>query len=279
MCRVMLAMCLALGVAACTPPTVSLVVPSSTPAAPAATILPTATSLPTPTPTAPPPTPVDLPDEVIAILEPGPVSRLTSPIHLSGIADPAFEQTLVVRLVLDDGTEIALQPVMIQAEPGQRGPFSTDVPFVIFSEQNAFIQVFHQSARDGGTLHLASVPVVLTPFGPAEIASQAVQPERIAILQPLAGAVTSGGAMHIEGIGIAGFEQTLLVEVLDAGGERVGAQAVILQGVEMGVPGPFSADVAYTVDAAGPGRVIVRDISPAFGGDVHLASVEIELQP
>ena len=213
------------------------------------------------------------------ILEPGPVSRVISPLHVSGIADPAFEQTLVVRVVLDDGTQVALQPLMIQAGLGQRGPFSVDVPFVIFSERNAFIQVFQQSARDGGTLHLASVPVVLTPFGPPEIGSQTVQPERIAILQPQTGDLVSEGVARVEGIGIAGFEQTLLIEILDAEGNRIGAQAVILQGVEFGVPGPFAADVAYTAGAAGPGRIVVRDISPAFGGDVHLASVEVELQP
>jgi hypothetical protein len=244
-----------------------------------ATELPTATDLPTATPTVTPPPPPHLPDEAIVILEPGPASRLTSPARISGIADPAFEQTLAVRLVLDDGTVAALQPVMIQAELGQRGPFSLEVPFVVSSERNAFIQVYQQSARDGGTVHLASVPVLLTPFGPAEITNQAVHPERIAIQQPLAGEVVSGGVVRVEGIGSASFEQTLLIEILDAEGERVGAQAIILQGVEPGVPGPFSADVAYAITAGGSGRVVVRDISPAFGGDVHLASVEIELLP
>ena len=279
MTRVALDLCLALSVAACTPPTVSLVVPSPSPAARAATGVPTATGLPTATPTVAPPAPPELPDEAILILEPGVASRVTSPIRVSGIADPAFEQTLVVRVVLEDGTEAALQPVMIQAELGQRGPFAVDVPFTVSSERNAFIQVFQQSARDGGTLHLASVPVLLTPFGPAEISRQAVLPERIAILQPRGGAVISGGLAHVEGIGIAGFEQTLLIEVLDAEGNRVGAQAVILQGVELGVPGAFATDVAFQIGAGGPGRIVVRDISPAFGGDVHLASVEVELRP
>ena len=279
MTRVAPALCLALCLAACTPPTVSLVEPSPTVAPAVATSAPTATSLPEATPTVTPPPPPDLPEEAIVILEPGPVSRVTSPIRVSGIADPAFEQTLVVRVVLDDGMEVAVQPVMIQAELGQRGPFSTEVPFTISGERNAFIQVFQQSARDGGTLHLASVPVLLTPFGPAEIAVQALAPERIAIVQPQAGAVLSGGTARVEGIGVGGFEQTLLAEVLDAEGNRIGAQAVTLQGVEFGVPGPFAAEVPYTLAAAGPGRIIVRDISPAFGGDVHLSSVEVQLQP
>jgi hypothetical protein len=47
----------------------------------------------------------------------------------------------------------------------------------------------------------------------------------------------------------------------------------------MGQPGPFAADIPYTLTAAGPGRIQVRDLSPAFGGDTHLNSVEVTLQP
>lgn len=279
MTRLALVGSLALTLAACTPPSVSLVLPSETPVAAATPVLPTATLQPGSTPTAPPPPTPDLPEEAILILEPGLASRATSPVRVSGIADPAFEQMLVVRLVLDDGTELALQPVMIEAGLGQRGPFSTEVAFVISSERNAVLQVFQRSPGDGGTLHLASVPVLLTPFGPAQITDQARRPEQIAIFEPQAGAVISGGVARVEGIGIAGFEQTLLVEVLDAEGNRLGAQAVIMQGVEYGVAAVFEANVPYTMTTAGPGRIIVHDISPAFGGDVHQASVEIELRP
>ncbi len=279
MTQVALAGSLALLLAACTPPSVSLVLPSETPAPVPGPAVPTATQQPVSTPTVtPPPTP-ELPDEAILILEPGAVSRVTSPVRVSGIADPAFEQTLVVRVVLDDGVEIAVQPVMIQAELGQRGPFSTEIPFVVPAERKATIQVLQQSARDGGTVHLASVPVVLTPLGPVEIRNRVVHSERIAILEPAPGAVVSGGVVRVEGVGVASFEQTLLVEVLDAQGNRLGAQAVILQGIELGVAGPFQTDVTYSLTTAGPGRILVRDISPAFGGDVHLSSVEVDLQP
>jgi hypothetical protein len=37
--------------------------------------------------------------------------------------------------------------------------------------------------------------------------------------------------------------------------------------------------VPYTLSAAGPGRIVVRDISPAHGSDVHRSSVEVDLAP
>jgi hypothetical protein len=42
--------------------------------------------------------------------------------------------------------------------------------------------------------------------------------------------------------------------------------------------GPFQADIPYTGGGTGAGRIVVRDISPAFGGDFHLASVEIHFE-
>jgi hypothetical protein len=87
------------------------------------------------------------------------------------------------------------------------------------------------------------------------------------------------GAVHVEGYAWASFEQTLVVEVFDTDGRVVGSLPVLVNSPEMGQPGPFSADLLFTVDASGPGRVVVRDPSPAFDGDVHLASVEVTLQP
>jgi hypothetical protein len=34
-----------------------------------------------------------------------------------------------------------------------------------------------------------------------------------------------------------------------------------------------------SVSEPGPGRVVVRNPSPAFGGDLHLNSVEVNLEP
>jgi hypothetical protein len=214
--------------------------------------------------------------EAILITEPGPGSRLVSPLHLAGIADPTFEQTLVIRIVLDDGTVLAgPTPVTIGTDVGQRGPFGADIPFTLTGERNALIQVYAESARDGGVTHLASVGVTLSGPGPASIVAASEHPEQITILS----AATGGGVAHVQGFGLATFEQTLLVQVYDAGGTLVGSQSVIVQAPDLGQPGSFTAEVPFTVAAAGPGRVVVRDVSPANGADVHVASIEVTLQP
>jgi hypothetical protein len=218
--------------------------------------------------------------EAILILEPGPGSRLVSPLHLAGMADPAHEQTLVVRGLRLDGSElIAAQPIIIAAPLGERGPFEIEIPFSVSQDQQAFIQVYAQSGRDGGITHLASVGVMLSASGPANIAPWSSYPEQIVIMAPTIGQTLSGGAAHIEGVGIASFEGTFVLDILDSSGTVVGSQPVIVSAPDLGLPGTFSADVAYSVVSAGPGRVVVRDPSPAFGGHVHLASVEVHLIP
>jgi hypothetical protein len=252
------------------------VTPTAEPTRPPATPTLTASPIPTSTPATAEPA---RPEEAILILEPGPGSRLTSPIRVAGVADPTFEQTLVVRLVSADGAELALVPAQIEADMGQRGPFAIDVPFTVSGEEQAFIQVYTTSARDGGVTHLSAVGVTLADSGSAAVVPVTLQPERIAVAQPVLGATVSGGVARVEGFGLAGFEQTLVIEVQDEAGAVVGSQPVIVAAPDLGQPGPFSADVPYVVTTGGPGRIAVRDISPAFGGDVHVSSVEITLQP
>jgi hypothetical protein len=252
-----------------------------------ATITPTLPVPSTATPTQPAPAPsqtVSEPvnesvPEAILILEPGPGSRLVSPIRVAGVADSTFEQNLVVRILLDDGSQVALTPTTIQSELGQRGDFEVEVPFSISGERQAFIQVFSSSPRDGGITHLASTGVLLADTGPTDIRPGEDHPERIQINNLVPGDSLSGGVAHVEGFALASFEQTLVVEILDENGSVVGSQPLIVDSPEMGQPGPFKIDVAYSVAGPGPGRVVVRDPSPAFAGDVHLASVEVALNP
>lgn len=232
-----------------------------------------------PTPVATETTQPERGEEAIAILSPGPGSRVVSPLQVEGIADPTFEQVLVVRLLTADGTELARQSTTIEAEIGERGPFAAEIPFTVSGEQQAFIQVFATSARDGGVTHLASNGITIADSGETTIVSgKAATPERIAIFQPENNATISGGTVHVEGFALASFEQTLIVDVQDADGNVIATMPIIVEAPDLGQPGPFRADLSFDMPPAGPGRVVVRDPSPAFGGDVHLSSVDITFQ-
>lgn len=220
-----------------------------------------------------------IPEEAILILEPGPGSRLVGSVHIAGIADPTFEQNLGVRLLLDDGSTLVHTSTLIQAELGQRGPFAVDVPFTITGERNAFIQVFDASARDGGLRHLNSVGVILAESGPVSINPSSPHPEDIYIISPAAGQIVSGGIVHIEGIGIASFEQTLVASIVNQDGTTIASLPLTVQAPDWGLPGAFAVDLPFAIAGQQPGRVVVADPSVVYDGEVHLASVEVILAP
>ncbi len=239
--------------------------------------LPSAT--PEPTGGITPASPPAIPEEAILILEPGPGSRLVGTIHIAGFADPTFEQNLGVRVILDDGTVIVHTSTLIQSELGTRGPFTADVPFTASGERNAFIQVFDSSARDGGITHLNSVGVILAESGEVTITPGSPHPEDIYITSPARNQAISGGSVHVEGIGIASFEQTLVVSVLNQEGTTIASLPIIVNAADYGLPGTFSIDLPYVVAEEQAGRIVVSDPSVVYAGDVHVSSVEVTLAP
>ncbi len=199
--------------------------------------------------------------------------------RIVGVADPAFEQRLAARIVLEDGTQLDRRLVRIQAGTGRRGTFDINIAFSVSGRRQAWIQVFSTGERDGGTTHLSSVGVTLAETGEAEIVRTEREAETIVIQQPALGARIRGGVARVEGVGLASFEGTLVIEIQNANGVVIGSRPVIVDAPDVGMPGAFSADVLYGVGGDEPGRIVVRDISPAFGGDVHLASVDVVLSP
>jgi hypothetical protein len=195
------------------------------------------------------------------------------------MANTTFEQHLGVRLLADDGSELARSSTIINSEMGTRGAYALDLPFALGIDRPGFIQIFSDSPRDGGITHLASVGVQLATSGLPDLRPGVVHLEDIQILQPAPGDTLRGGLIHVDGFGRAGFEQTLVIDILDMDGNVVGTAPVIVESPEMGVAGSFRADITYTVTVEGPGRILVRDVSPAFGGDMHVASVEVTIGP
>ncbi|MFP3852806.1 MAG: Gmad2 immunoglobulin-like domain-containing protein [Anaerolineales bacterium] len=247
---------------------------TETPTEAPATIAPTE-----PGPGASPTAPLARPWEAIAIQQPAPGSTVASPLRVEGVADPTFEQHLGLRLYRMTGELLAEGSAIIEAPLGERGPFAGELTFETDQQGPALLQVYNTSARDGGLTHLSSVSVTLSPSGEGQIQQIEVGPEQIAIEEPAEGAVLTGGVVQVSGIGQASFEGTLVVEVLNAEGQVIGQQPLIVDQPEMGEPGPFQVEVSYQADSAGPGRVVVYDPSPAFDGIIHLNSVGVELQP
>ncbi len=274
------------------PPTVGVTdtaVPGPSPTA-EVTTAPVASDTPLPAGPSATPAPPDIP-EAILILQPGTSASVTSPVHVTGEADPTFEQNLVIQITDENGGVLATTPTTIQVEAGQRGPYAADVEFSVAADQPGRISVFSTSARDGGLIHLASVEVILLASGPASPAAADTHPESLIINSPAPNAAVSGGIIHIEGYTQYVFENQLAVVLCGEGGQGdtepvCGTTDNLLEnGVasvnspDVGLPGPYAGDLPYGITAPIQARLVVYSTSPRDGGILHLATVNIQLSP
>lgn len=273
----------------------------STPAAPGPAT-PTSGTMPSPTPQAGPtpmpatPTPTLPPEllvpEAILILEPGRQAALASPIHVAGEADPTFEQNLVITVSGEDGSQIGMTSTTIHADAGQRGPFEADVDFSLAADQPGRISVYHTSANDGGLVHLASVEVQLLASGTSQAGEPVPHPEDLVFFEPGHGFIAHGGTLHVAGFSYPVFESTLTLVLCGEGGSGeadpvcghrnnvlAGPMPLPVAAPDVGQPGPFTLDVAYSVSATTHGRVAVYSTSPRDGGLTHLSSRFVILEP
>ena len=138
--------------AASAAPAPSEVPPTSTPVPPAPTCAP-----PAPCPACP-----QGQEEAIVITSPRGGETVSSPVLVTGISNPTFEQSLAIQVIGVDGTVIGEGAATISADWGQRGNFEAQVVFdPPPSDQSGRIIVLDASPRDGGLLHLSSVEVTL----------------------------------------------------------------------------------------------------------------------
>lgn len=217
--------------------------------------------------------------ESIAIQEPGLGSRLVASVRVQGVADPAHEQQLGLRLMAARGEILAEGNAMIDAPLGERGPFQGELAFSVEEEQPALIQVFARSARDGKITDMSSTPVLLSPSGEAEVRTDLIRPETILVLAPVAGDEVVGGTVNVRGRSVGLLEGALVIEVQNADGGIVGQKPLSLNVASAVGPATFDTEVGYAVREAGPGRILIREPSTLFGRAVHITTVEIDLQP
>ncbi len=140
----------------------------------------------------------------------------------------------------------------------------------------------------------APTPVPPTEAPPSPTATVPVAAnllETIQIVSPLAGAVIEGGTLVVTGFSEYFFESNLAVALCGAGGDGeihpvCGTQDNVLAlgyatiaAPDIGLPGPFSGTLQYTVTAETPARLTVYAISPRDGGILHLSTVILTVRP
>jgi hypothetical protein len=99
-------------------------------------------------------------DPAIIVETPQPGDEVSSPVTIAGTAD-VFEATVSIRILAEDGGEVAATFTTATCGSGCRGRYSTELFFFVEQTQNGVVEVFESSAEDGSPINLVSIPVVL----------------------------------------------------------------------------------------------------------------------
>ena len=106
----------------------------------------------------------DFEDLLPAIVVENPLigSKVSSPVTVSGTAN-VFEATVSLRILDENGKEIARTFTTATCGTGCRGDYSVSVRFSVDHRQHGTIEAFESSAKDGSPINLVTIPVTLLP--------------------------------------------------------------------------------------------------------------------
>lgn len=252
-------------------------------------VTPTATTMPTNTPM-PENIIIDLP-EVIDIQYPFSSGKVPATgFTVQGMAEPTFEQNLIIRIVDMDGNEQVLLPTTIQAEMGTRGLFSEELELNARLDSSAMLQIFSRSAKDGSLEHLNSrILNFVSDFDEPENLYPLT--EKIVITGLRVGQFNTRLELQAEGLAVGIFENTLEYKLCGDGGVGTsdficgGADNVITAGIiqleapEMGQPGTFILRAEIPHGKWKTGRLVIYTTSAANGEIEHASSAIIKNGP
>lgn len=221
------------------------------------------------------------PPALLNIYNPGPYSKISSPINVSAYAYPGDQGKVTLQLFGEDGRLMANQLIKLNIPDSGWVSFSTQVPFEINSGGESALLALTTFDGYGRRIAVNSVPLLLLQVGNSEIEVPTFQNEPILIRQPGANSVIKGGTLHIEGYVHPYSNNPLIIELFKTNGAIVASKQIMHKTLPEGQEYiSFSVDLPYSVNENTPVRLTIRQImenAPFL--DLSLTSEIITLQP
>lgn len=266
--------------------------PSETPPPPTATLSPEPSATPSftpagmelsPTPTIPEPSPTatpEIPNAEIEIRNLGPLSRVTSPLHLYTYLRPGAGGKVRFELLGEDNRLLYRNIRVVNFVPvGAWAVLTLDFDFEIAAPAEAGRLQISVDDEFGRTVALNSVPLILLSIGEADIVPPQDVLAPIVIQQPAKKALIQGGKVLVSGLARSGSDQPLMVRLIDEQGSEVGSRLAGVQIPEGSQYGSFAIEVPYNVSAATRVLLVITAGGASLNDVIHLSSREILLSP
>lgn len=225
----------------------------------------------TPTPT--------LPAGGVQIFQPGPGSKVTSPLVVSGSILPGDSKRVRLELIGEDGSLLVRKVLTYQHTGGARVSFYEELEFELPGMAEAGrLQVSSEDAY-GRTVVLGSSELLLLSMGEADINAPGDLMEDIVIRQPGAKTLIQGGTLTVAGLARPRGSGLLDIRLVASDGKVVGyGSAVIGPAGEQGY-GRFSVEITYSVQSPTWVRLTIAETSLRIPGAVQVNSLEVLVGP
>jgi len=260
---------------------------NASPAVPTSTLTPTnvqITASPTPTPGRATRTPtsvptLSIPEAQIQIRQPGPLSKVTSPIKVTGNLKPGSTGRVRLELLGEDGRLLVRKLINYRTDLGRLG-LSEEVDYEISAVAEAGRLQISTYDQYGRMEELTSVDLILLSMGEADLNPPGSLTQPIIVQEPLPNKLIQGGKVLISGLARVSSDFPLLIELIAADGSIVGYRQAGVVAEPAGGYTPFMVEVPYQVSEPTWVRLTVKEMSSGrIEGVIQLTSLEVLLSP
>jgi len=219
-----------------------------------------------------------IPPADISIFNPGPLSKVISPISLVAYVVPGADGRARVELWGEDG-RLMYRKIFNFTTPNPQGRLVTEIAFETPGvAETAYLSIQTQDEY-GRIMALASIELVLLSSGEADIslASDTLAP--IVIQTPGENELIQGDKILVEGLARTASELPLLVELVAADGRLLSSRLAGVEPTQTGEHHPFAVELPYRIYAPTWVRVVVSERGGKLPGPVNISTVETLLSP
>ncbi len=214
----------------------------------------------------------------IAIFNPGPLSKVVSPISLVAYVVPGTDDRARVELWGEDG-RLMYRKIFNFTTPNPQGRVVTEIIFETPGVAETGHLLIQTQDEYGRIMALASIDLILLSSGEADIsiASDTLAP--VVIQTPIDKELIRGDKLLVEGLARTASEQPLLVEIVAADGRILASRLAGVTPTQKGEHNPFSVEIPYQISAPTWVRVVVSERGGRLPGPVNITTVEVLLSP
>ena len=242
----------------------------------------TATITPVPSmrvPTTAPAAGPGVPLAAIQVKEPGPMSRVVSPLEVQMLAIAGDSRKIEVDLFGEDGRLLGRTLKAVAGSPAGDS-LSVEIRFETRAAgENGFVQVSTRGTKYAQSMpqSLVTVPILLRSAGASQInpAGNTIY-DRVTLDRLPPESTVSGGVFAVEGEMMPYNRQQVILELISDEGRILCQRLLPFSGSDWQ---PFSTTVPYKVRAPTRARLYIHQAHDVLDGQAYIFSQEITLNP